>query len=211
MTVKNHFRAAICLTVFLFCAAAAGNAQVTKDSLLKAMSREVCEDMAKKDFNGKNTDEIQLEIGMSFIPVMGKYEKELKEVYGDAMAGTDGIEKVGEELGMRLVLECPAFLRIMAGNSEVVKKNGTVPVKTLSGTLMRLVPGEFTHLLVKDNQGRQVKIWWMEAFEGSAALTSNAQSWISKKVTVSYTEKESYSAASKKYNTIKIVTAIEKQ
>jgi hypothetical protein len=211
MTAKNHLHSAIFLTVFLFCAVAAGKAQVTKDSLLKAMSKEVCEDVMKKDFTGKNADEIQMEIGMSFIPVMGKYEKELKAVYGDVVAGTDGIEKVGEDLGMRLVLECPAFLKLMASNPGMVNKTEPVVINTINGTLVKVVPGEFTHLLIKDNKGKMMKIWWMESFDGSGELTRNPQSWINKKVTVSYTEKELYSAGTKKYNTVKIAAGIEKQ
>jgi hypothetical protein len=211
MTAKNNLHSAIFLTVFFFCAVATGKAQITKDSLLKAMSKEVCEDVVKKDFKDKTADEIQMQIGLSFIPVMGKYEKELKAVYGDVMAGTDGMEKVGEDLGMRLVLECPAFLQIMASNPGIVKKTEQVAGNTITGTLVKIVPGEFTYLLIKDNKGKQVKIWWMGAFDGSDELSRNPQSWVSKKVIVSYTEKELYSAGLKKYNTIKIAAGIEKQ
>jgi hypothetical protein len=210
MRIKSQFRTAVFLGVLFFCTTAAGKAQLTKDSLLKAMSKDVCEDMAKKDFKGKNAEEIQMEIGLSFLPVMGKYTRELREIYGEIMDGTEGMEKAGEDLGMRLVLECPAFLQIMTGNPGIINKAAGIAEKTMTGTLIRVVPGEFTHLLVKDNKGKLVKIWWMAPFAGSAELTGNPQSWLNKKVTVSYDERESYNAGTKKYTTIKTAAGIEK-
>jgi hypothetical protein len=213
MKANQLFRKILCTAAAMIVFVSAAMAQVSKDSLFKIMTKEVCADISAKDFTGKSMDEIQMELGLAFLPVLGKYNNELKEIYGEDAMGKDGMEKVGEELGMRMVMECPAFLKMMASNEEVLKqsKKDNGITTAVSGTLVRIVPGEFTHLLVKDNNGKLVKIWWMESFEGSEKLTSSPQKWLNKKVMVSYVEQESYSAALKKYTKAKIASGIEKK
>lgn len=206
--VKN-----IIVSVCLLIGGLSATAQTQKEALVKKMTADVCDDLSKKDFSGKTKEELQFEVGMSFLPVLTKYEKELKEVYGEI--GTEGLmEKIGEELGMRLVVDCPAFVKAIAENKDVMQSGATrkstkANKSTINATLLKVVSGEFSHVLVKDANGKQIKIWWMEYFDGADELASNPQTMVNKKFSVTYTEKEVYSAQMKDYIKIKVLTSIE--
>ena len=53
------------------------------------------------------------------------------------------------------------------------------------------------------------KLWWMEYFEGSGRLITNAGDMLNKDVKVKYTEKEIYNATLKEYIKIKVIAGLE--
>lgn len=201
------------IVVGIMVAAITGQAQNSKDSLMKLVTKDVCDELSTKNLSGKNMDEMQMEIGLAFMPALMKHKEALEKEIGGDVTGKDGMEKMGQEIGMRLVTECPAFLKLMSsmdpsamGKPDVIRT--TVGSASIKGTLVKVVPGELTHLLVKDSKGKTVKIWWMDYFDGSDDMADNPQKIINKKVTVDYTEKEVYSAALKQYIKIKVATGI---
>jgi hypothetical protein len=187
-------------------------AQANKDSLLKMMAKDACEEINKMNFDGKDAKTFQVEIGLSILPVINKYEKELKQVYGKDMSTVDILSVAAEDIGMKLALECPAFIKIIADNPGLmmdrIPKNTIY--KSVTGKLIKIVPGEFASLLVKKGDGKLVKILWMEAFTGAEALRTWPQQWTGMDVTVFYDEKEMYNGITKKYGKVLIATGIEK-
>jgi hypothetical protein len=188
-------------------------AQTSKDSLMKLVTQDVCDELGKKEFKGKNMDELQMEIGMAFMPAMMKHKDALEKAMGGNLNDKEGMEKMAQEIGMRLVTDCPNFLKIMSNvDMNAMGKPAKAPLSmnetAIKGTLVKVVPGELTHLLVKDSKGKTVKIWWMDYFDGSDDMADNPQKMNNKKVTVSYTEKEVYSATLKEYVKIKVATGV---
>ncbi|HMK04869.1 MAG TPA: hypothetical protein VK489_11785 [Ferruginibacter sp.] len=189
--------------------------QVGKDSLLKRMARETCDEITKKNLANKTMDEIQMEMGMAMIPIVTKYADELQATFGFSLEDQQGLESVGKEIGMQLARDCPAFLKLIINNPSVLKemKAGNnekiVEYRHISGTLIKIVPGDFSYLQVRDASGKVEKLWWMEYFDGSNSLTTDPQKRLNKPVKVSYVEKEIYNAALKDYVKIKVITSIE--
>ncbi len=179
-------------------------AQVKKDSLLKVMGTEVCAELTKKDLAKLKKDELEMQVGLAFIPSITKYEAELKAVYGENMELDGLMEKVSEDLALRLMTDCPTFLTAIAGNSNI-KAGESQTVNMMNAVLVKLVPGEFTHLLVKDNKGRVQKLWWMDYFEGADGFVATPN----KKMKISYVARQVYNARLKIYSDILVITAIE--
>lgn len=178
------------------------------------MARETCEEIGKKDLSNKTMEELQVELGFAMIPVVTKYQDELQTVLGVNLEDQQGLENMGRQIGMQLAKDCPAFLKIFANNPGVVKEINSRPGKettggSVSGTLLKIVPGDFSYIQVKDAAGKIEKIWWMEYFEGSDKLTTNAQKYLNKPVKVNYTEKEVYNSILKEYVKVKIITGVE--
>jgi hypothetical protein len=202
------------MVVGMVVAAIAGQAQNNRDSLMKLVVKDVCEELSTKNLSGKNMDELQMEIGMAFMPALMKHKDALEKELGGDITDKAGMEKLGQAIGMRLFTECPAFLKIMGDmDPSALDKPTKIPVTigggaSIKGTLLKVVPGELTHLLVKDSKGKTVKIWWMDYFDGSDDMADNPQKMINKKVTVDYTEKEVYNVALKQYIKIKVATGI---
>lgn len=202
------------MVVGMVITAIAGQAQNSRDSLMKLVAKDVCEELASKNLSGKSMDELEMEMGLSFMPVLMKHKDALEKELGGNVTDQSGMEKLSQEIGLRLVTECPAFLKIMSGmDPSAMNRPTKVPVimgggASIKGTLLKVVPGELTHLLVKDSKGKTVKIWWMDYFDGSDDMADNPQKMINKKVKVDYTEKEVYNATLKQYIKIKVATGV---
>ncbi len=200
-----------CLALLVITASV--NAQVSKDSLLKLMSKETCTEITNKDFSGKNMDELQMELGLAMMPVVLKYQEELQTVFGiSGIEDQSGMEKMGMEIGLQLAKDCPAFLKMFVNNpgalKEIVGNNTDAAVMSISGTLLKVVTGDFTYIQIKDASGKTEKLWWMEYFEGSSKLTG-AATMVNKQVKAKYIEKEIYNATLKEYIKIKVITGLE--
>lgn len=187
--------------------------QISKDSLIKLMSNETCEEIGKKDFSNKNMDELQVELGMAMLPIIAKYENELKTVLDVSMDDQKGLENMGRLVGMQLAKDCPAFLKIFMNNPQAIKdvtgKNIETSSGSTSGILLKIVPGDFAYIQVKDGSGKTEKIWWMEYFDGSDKLVNSPQNYLNKAVKVNYVEKDMYNSTLKEYVKVKIITGIQ--
>ncbi len=184
--------------------------QMSKDSLVKVMSKEMCTEISKQDFTGKKLDDFEAQLGMAMLPLFSKYSKQIKEVYGFEMDDQQGFEVIGRDIGMRLAVDCPAFLKLIMNDQEAVKEiNDKVADKKttkVSGILLKIVTGDITYFEVKTTAGKTEKVYWLEFFEGSDKLSTEM---LNKKITVSYTEKEVYKSSLKDYSKIKIATSIK--
>jgi hypothetical protein len=201
------------ITMVIAVITVSSQAQNSKDSLMKLVTKDVCDELGTKNLTGKSMDELQMEFSLAFMPALMKHKDALEKELGGDVTDKAGMEKMGQEIGMRLVTECPAFLKIMGSmDPAAMEKPTRSPVAmsgtTIKGTLLKVVPGELTHLLIKDTKGKTVKVWWMDYFDGSDDMADNPQKMTNKKVTVNYTEKEVYSAALKDYVKIKVATGV---
>jgi hypothetical protein len=207
-----------------FCITA--QAQMTKDSLLKIMSKEACEDISKKDLSKINAKNAQTEISMMLMPTMTKYMTDIQRVYGDITNQTT-MRKMGTDLGMKLVTDCPKFMEFsmkMAGTKVDMgdTESDNIPpppppirasddAERIAGTLLTINPADITSISVKDSKGKISKLYWLEYFDNADILKDSIKKFLNKKVIVNYMEKSIYDAAKKDYKSIKVITGIELQ
>jgi hypothetical protein len=186
--------------------------QSKKDSLVKMMAKDVCDELSKKDISSKTKKDLEAELGMAMIPAFTKYLDQAKAVWGFDEIDQESGYTMGKEIGMQLAMDCPAFMKIFMNNTEAVKeiaeKNKTKDHK-ISGTLLKINAGEISYLEVKDAAGKIEKMWWLEYFDGSNDLINEPSKLLNKKLTITYTEKEVYKATLKDYSKIKVITGIK--
>ncbi len=191
-------------------------AQMSKDSLTKVMAKEVCVELEKKDFSKIKKEQIEEELGLALLPVITKYETEIKEVYKvDEVMESKTMEIVGRDIGMKLVNVCPSFLKIFVnGLADDNKKVTDAPVaaveevKSVFGMLTAITQTEMATLVVKDRTGKLTKIVWLDQFVGSDLVQANAAKFINKPVTIKFIEREIYNATLKRYTKIKVAYSI---
>lgn len=191
-------------------------AQMSKDSLTKVMAKEVCVELEKKDFSKIKKEQIEEELGLALLPVITKYETEIKEVYKvDEVMESKTMEIVGRDIGMKLVNVCPSFLKIFVnGLADDNKKVTDAPVaaveevKSVFGMLTAITQTEMATLVVKDRTGKLTKIVWLDQFVGSDLVQANAAKFINKPVTIKFIESEIYNATLKRYTKIKVAYSI---
>jgi hypothetical protein len=191
-------------------------AQMSKDSLTKIMAKDVCGELEKKDFSKIKKEQIEEELGLALLPVITKYETEIKEVYKvDEVMESKTMEIVGRDIGMKLVNVCPSFLKIfvngLADDNKKVTDAPAAPVeevKSVFGMLTAITQTEMATLEVKDRTGKLTKIVWLDQFVGSDLVQANAAKFINKPVTIKFIEREIYNATLKRYTKIKVAYSI---
>jgi len=187
------------------------SAQISKDSLLSLIAADVCVNLSDKPHSTEK--ELELQMTQAFLPLVSKYSESISKYY-DLENETDsrGYRQLGIDVGMKMMSSCPVFMKNMMQHVAEEKENEKTPDISkpkrsyLSGTLLKIIPGEFTYLSIKTEAGQMQKIWWLEYFEGSDKLTPELYN---KPVTIEYIEKEMYNATLKDYIKIKIATGVK--
>jgi hypothetical protein len=196
------------------------NAQITKDSLLKVLSKEACEEVNKKDLNTLDKNNAQAEISMLLAPVMMNHLDDIQTVYGGSITDQNTMTKLGMDLSMKLATTCPKFVELslkMAsadGMEDKIKKMNTQSDNAedvIKGTFLSLNAGDITTISVAEAKGKTTKLYWLEYFDNADKLITNNKKYLNKKVKVSYTEKSVYDFVRKNYKTIKVIASIDLQ
>jgi hypothetical protein len=217
---KINMKKILTLVAIIYCFAA--KAQITKDSLLKVMTTEACEELNKKDLTKIDAKNLEAEMGMLLAPAMMGHLEDIERIYGGGMTDQDAMKKMGMDLGMRLATKCPKFMEL----SMQAMSNGTKPSASkikvneapsnneeasVSGTLLGVNAGDITTISVSESKGKTTKLYWLEYFDNADDLKTNSKKYLNKKVTISYMEKSVYDFVRKNYKTIKVITSIDLQ
>jgi hypothetical protein len=185
---------------------------MTRDSLTRLIATEACADLSKQDLSNATKDQVTTQLGISLISLMVKYEDDVKRLYDiKDFSEESAIQNVGKDVGMKLVFLCPDFAKVMmagdddeSGNAKPAKN-----VKKLQGTLVRIIPGEFTCLEIKTPSGKLEKIWWIDYFTGAEILMQTPSKLLGKRVSVEFQEQDRYSHTQKEYVPIKVAAQIQ--
>ncbi len=203
----------IILTVTCLLLFATTFAQKTKkDSLLSTIANDLCTEITANKLTAKSKEDFETQLGLTMMPMFVKYEEQLKEFFDVDMTNQKSMEDIGLQIGMSLATKCPYFLTMMKDNSSAFIGSGkTSDIKvsvggSLTGTLIKIVPGDFTYFTIKNETGKIEKIWWQEYFKGSEKIT-NAN--LNKTLKVTFVEKDIYNSTLKDYIKQKIAVAIE--
>ncbi|HET9215580.1 MAG TPA: hypothetical protein VFR18_01295, partial [Terriglobia bacterium] len=121
-------------------------AQLAGEGLTKQITREACAELSKLDFSKQTADELKVSLGLALVKVMGQHEAELKSS-GISTSDPKSLERLAMDVGMRLVTDCPAFYDTLSKNPNTVKDLALSESSArISGKLLKVVAGEFTHL-----------------------------------------------------------------
>ena len=186
--------------------------QGNRDDLMKQMAQETCQEVKKINFSNKTADEMKLALGLPLVMVSGKHQTELKS-FGIDISNPDNGRKLGNDVGMQMAIVCPEFVAAMMKNpnsiNEIIQNGKGNATGSISGTLTRIVGGDFSYLQVEDSKGKIEKLWWMEYFDGSNVLALNPQNRLNKPIKINYVEKEMFNSTLKDYVKMKVITGIE--
>ena len=184
-------------------------AQRASDDLMKQITKETCDELSRVDVAKQTTDELKISLGFALVKVMGQHQADLKLV-GISTTDSKSVEKLAVDVGMRLVADCPTFFETLTKNPNHIKELAqNEPSGTISGKLVRIVGGDFTHLLIEDAKGKIERLWWMEYFNGSNSLLGRAESQLNRPVRVSYVEREMFNSTLNDYVKVKVITRID--
>lgn len=194
------------LMVVVMCCSLAVSAQTgksaRKDSIINIMSIEICDEINNKNGLDPKSDDFEFQLGMLLLPTISKYSSDLQDFY----ESDNLMQDIGEDVGTKLALSCPAFVSLVSGIDGLGVTREIPVVKEIRGRLEKIQHGDFSFLQIKTESGKSEKMWWLEHFPGAEFLEDNKV--MGKKISVGYKEMNVYNSKLKDYINIKVVTSL---
>lgn len=152
-------------------------------------------------------EQFNLELGLCIIDAAVPYKKELKR---DHQIDLDNINedgtRLGEMIGMRMAGVCPQEIMKIANNTqdETYEDLGAYT----SGTITKIENEQFVVFSLKDESGKNIKLYWLYYIDSELDLETNYTSLLGKKVEVFYYETEMFDVRINEYKTFFVIEEI---
>lgn len=204
--------------IFLFVLSTVMAQNKEKEALISTLSTETCSCISAKKVTS-NTLEVML--GLCILESVNKHKPEVEKHYGkNVIFNSETIEKLAEEVGFTLALECPDFLKIIEENAEELNlkedalENTEIPLEEdllVTGAFVKTnTSTSILSFILKEEKGKKHEFVVLTDFPRAYLITDNViQS--KEKIKVYYYEMEIYNTKLKKFINTKIVLDIEKQ
>ncbi|MCU0437212.1 MAG: hypothetical protein MUC49_04810 [Raineya sp.] len=176
--------------------------------LMNKMSKDACGCIEKKTAQGEK--DVQQLMQACVMEAMMNNMNEFMQQYGDAMQDPKKMESFGMELGMKLTKDCPAFMKVAGGSSNLTMKGELVGVdKTLSleGTVESFKVKTLATITLVSN-GVKEDFVILERFEGSENVFGKEKEIKGKRMKIEYKEMEIYNPSKKAFEKQKMVKSI---
>lgn len=111
--------------------------------------------------------------------------------------------RIGEIIGVRVLTTCPASIqRVMA----IDNKNS---VNTVTGVITKIEQDFPVVFSLKDNQGKALKLYWVDPVESELDLPNTYGSLIGKTVEIAYKNKDMFDPKIGEYRQFKVISKIK--
>ena len=181
--------------------------------ILTTVTKEVCScTEGKKELIKTATPEnLKLQLGLCILTSYTNHKTEIIAQYGEIMSKDGAMEKLGEDIGMKMVEVCPDVLMSIASaggfnnTADEVKQT-----KTIEGEITDIKTEQFVNVQVKDKNSRVYNFTFLNYFDTASLFTANE---IKKKdkISVTYNETELYDTKEKEFRYFKVITKLEKK
>jgi hypothetical protein len=180
-----------------------------QQTLKQKLGADFCDALNKSGIDDTWSDANMEKIGMLMVPIAGKYSEQIKKELGLDMTTSEDFQKLGEIIGEEAGVNCPKFKR-MIENMVDQSMEQAESYETFEATFVGLeTSGNFAFFKVKDDKGREIKVWWLEYFPGSEELQKDPAKFKGKKVLVGFYDRDWYSPTAKDYTSVKVAAGIE--
>jgi hypothetical protein len=191
--------------IFLFSLAAMSSRAQSDSALRKKISKDFCIEFSKVSGTIKKED-LEMELGMVILPLLSKYNDEIKSQWHLDPADKQDLEKIGYRIGQDAALDCATFRNFIKENMDAIGNTSEEENKSLSGILVKIEGQPFTYLLIRTKTGKMEKLFWMDHFEGAEKLSTEGKNLLNKEIRVGYKEQEVYDQVNNDYRKIKVLT-----
>lgn len=180
-----------------------------QESAIDKIAKETCSCMTEKDLTNLTQDQFEQELGMCMLTAASPMMSQLEQEENINMEDPNVFQKIGEKVGAKIAVSCPDLFSKMM---EYYGQETQTEVRQLlleEGTFAGLKSGEFAQIQLTLANGRTADFLWLEAFEGSTSLETNANSLKGKKISVYYLERSFFDPTDKTYKSKKVIQKIE--
>lgn len=177
--------------------------------LMDKLADASCECISRQDVDNMSQEQLQIQLGFCIMEAVGKYPEEFQKAYGDLNPSDQAaMNKLGEQIGMKMAFKCPTVLMKVADVQTQVQ-SAPAALQVLTGTIKGIEGDEFATVTLADEQGRMHKLLWLRYFKGSERFISEPAKVIGAKVQVKVESVEYYSPKAKDYYGRKEIREVE--
>ena len=181
--------------------------------ILTTVTKEVCScTEGKKELIKTATPEgLKLQLGLCILTSYTNHKTEIIAQYGEIMSKDGAMEKLGEDIGMKMVEVCPDVLMSIASAGGFEDSSSeAIETKTIEGEITDIKTEQFVTIQVKDKNARIYNFTLLNYFDTASLFTANE---IKKKdrIAVTYNEIELYDTKEKEFRYFKVLTKLEKK
>jgi len=162
-----------------------------------------------------NEEERNMQLGLCMLQSAMPYQKELKKKHGIDLNNIENEgERFGQLLGMRLAVQCPEFVALMARMNAAEEEAAatstvpTVPVNTFDGALSTVKSGQFLTLVVRKEDGATVELLFLDHAEGVEQVLRRPDQGRGTVGSWSYTTQDLFDPVSRSYRPFYVVKAV---
>ncbi len=178
-----------------------------RDSLLKLMSVQVCDEMNKANLTDLSPASLENALMMSMIPVITQHQSALEQVLDVNVSDPQSFEKFGNALGIELLRSCAVFRdAAIAGSVESKSESTPSDTKTVSGKLLKVQTGGMNSIELMNADGGVLTIWCTRHFSGDEKLSD--MNHVGKHIQVEYVTEKVYDFIIGNYREIMVARGI---
>ncbi|KOS05372.1 hypothetical protein AM493_04490 [Flavobacterium akiainvivens] len=180
--------------------------------ILDVITKDVCScaESKKEVLQQANSQKLKMEIGICIISSISNHKEEVDAKYGDVLKADGGMEKLGGEVGLKMVGVCPDVLMALAESGQLDEYLEPVEEEyfTVEGRIVEIKTEQFLTVMVKDISGRNHTLLVLTFFEGSDILIEGKLKK-NDKVSIEYWEQEFYDVKAKDFRYYKVIQGIK--
>ena len=193
---------------FFFLAALTSLPLAAQD-LMDKLADASCDCISKQDVDNMTQEQLQVQLGFCIMEAVGKYPDEFQKEFGNLNPGDQAaMNKLGEQIGMKMAFKCPTVLMKVA-DVQTQMQAAPAALQVITGTVKSVDGEEFATVTITDEQGRSQKLLWLRYFKGSERFVSEPAKVIGSKVQVKVESVEYYSPKAKDYYGRKEIREVE--
>jgi hypothetical protein len=169
-----------------------------------------CIESKKIEINAQtNENQLTLALGLCMLEVYEKHKNELPENDRTELGDDEGMEKMGQKIGIKMVNHCPDFL-ITLGQMEDNETATEVKKFTIEGKVTGFETKQFVTIKLKDKNNRLHNLLLLDYFE-TASLYTEGNIKSGTELIVGYTEVEMYDPEAKDFKYFKVISSLQKK
>lgn len=177
--------------------------------LMDKLADASCECISKQDTDNMAQEQLQMQLGFCIMEAVGKYPEEFQKEYGNLNpADQAAMNKLGEQIGMKMAFKCPTVLMKVA-DVQTQMQAAPAALQVFTGTVKAIDGEEFATVTLIDEQGRSHKLLWLRYFKGSERFINEPSKVVGSKVQVKVESVEYYSPKAKEYFGRKEIREVE--
>jgi hypothetical protein len=138
---------------------------------------------------------------------MKQLEKQ-KGIKADDM--NEGVKKIGEMVGERMVVLCPKSIEKIT--TEMSKESSSSAIAEATsmevGTITAIDKNGFVIFTIKNEEGKSSKFYWLSEVQSDIDLITKFESLLNKQVEANYTLSELFDHKSLEYRVFKVLSSM---